>query len=106
MCSSDLLAEAGKVVLVDGRSRKAFDYGHIPGAVWLAPGNPADVQAFVAKYPRNATFVAYCSSETCHVSQYLAEQLVRTGAVSNVFVMPGGYAEYLVSTRPQTKANP
>lgn len=96
------LMAAQKIVLVDARTKAAFDLGHIPGAV-LLPSNASvtDLQSFAALYPKDTPLVVYCSSTSCHTSQNMAQQLVTVAGFKNVSHMPGGFAEYtLAQTTP------
>lgn len=100
------MLEAGQIVLVDSRPKSAYDLGHIPGAVLLPSNAPlTELQAFAAKYPKDAAIVVYCNSTTCRSSQQLARQLLTLGRFTNVSEMPGGYAEYTMAqaSRPKTK---
>jgi rhodanese-related sulfurtransferase len=101
------LLEAGKIVLVDSRPKSAFDLGHIPGAVSLPSDAPlTELQAFVAKHPKDSALVVYCNSTTCRSSQQLAHQLISLGKFRNVSEMPGGFAEYTVAQAAKPKAKP
>lgn len=101
------LLEAGKIVLVDSRPTSAFNLGHIPGAVSLPSDAPlTELQAFVAKHPKDSALVVYCNSTTCRSSQQLAHQLISLGKFRNVSEMPGGFAEYTVAQAAQPKAKP
>lgn len=94
-----VLLEAGKIVLVDARLQANYDLGHIPGAVLLPATSTADeLRAFAGKYPKPTAFVTYCGSDTCHMSQQLAELLVKICGFTNVSHMPGGFAEYLIAS--------
>jgi len=92
------LLAAHKIVLVDARTKAAFDLGHIPGAVLLPSNAPLpELQAFAAQYPKDTALVIYCSSTACGASQHLTQQLAAVGGYTNVSEMPGGFAEYTVA---------
>jgi rhodanese-related sulfurtransferase len=101
------LMAAQKVVVVDARTKAAFDLGHIPGAV-LLPSNASvpELQTFAAQYPKDTAVVVYCSSTTCHTSQNMAQQLVTVGGFKNVSNMPGGFAEYTLAQTSRTQTKP
>jgi rhodanese-related sulfurtransferase len=92
------LMASQKVVVVDARTKAAFDLGHIPGAVLLPPNaSVRDLQSFAALYPKDTPLVVYCSSTSCHTSQNMAQQLVTVAGFKNVSHMPGGFAEYTLA---------
>jgi rhodanese-related sulfurtransferase len=89
------LAEAGSVLLLDVRSRDAFDMGHIPGAVWfpiLAP--PEKYAELTNQYAADVPIVAYCAGGACNSSLVVAFRLVMDYGFKSVFHMPGGYPEW------------
>lgn len=92
------LLAAQQVVVVDARTKAAYELGHIPGAV-LLPANATipELQAFAAKYPKHTPLVVYCSSTSCHTSQNMAQQLATVAGFKNVSTMPGGFAEYTLA---------
>lgn len=84
-----------QVVLVDCRSRAAFEAAHIPGAVLLSePPSAEDFAAFRRQYPTNAHVVVYCSSTSCSLSFKLAHRLAREGGYSFVQFMTGGFFDW------------
>lgn len=84
-----------KIVLVDARSRGAYDAGHIPGAVLLSePPMPDDFAAFLRDHPTNTHVVVYCSSTSCSLSFRLAHRLAREGGYGLVQYMTGGYLDW------------
>ncbi len=86
----------GEVVLLDARSKAAYDAGHIPGAVSLPePASHEEIAAFRQRYPTNTHLVAYCSSTSCSLSFKLAHRLAREGGYGFVQYMTGGYFEWL-----------
>ncbi|MEI6653383.1 MAG: rhodanese-like domain-containing protein [Verrucomicrobiota bacterium] len=101
------LMAAQKVVVVDARTKVAFDLGHIPGAV-LMPANASvpELQAFATQYPKDTPLVVYCSSTTCHSSDNVVKQLVNVAGFKNVSLMPGGFAEYTLAQTPSPPTKP
>lgn len=89
------LAEAGQLVLVDARSKGAFEAGHIPGAISLPQSSSDEVLAeFSRQYPTNTHLVVYCSSTSCSLSFKLAYRLAKDFGFTHVEFMTGGYLEY------------
>jgi rhodanese-related sulfurtransferase len=80
---------------VDAREAVYYQTEHIPGAISLPAGSPpADLIAFVTKYPRETALVVYCGSPQCPLSHQLVAVLTGQLGYSNVREMPGGFAEY------------
>lgn len=92
------LLAANQIVLIDARLKETFALSRIPGAVSLPAYSPVEeLQAFAAKYPRDTHFVIYCNSDTCDMSHDLAGKLARQFGFTNLTLMPGGFAEYLIA---------
>lgn len=99
-----LLAEK-QIVLVDARLAETYALSRIPGAVSLPAYSPiAELEAFAAKYPRETRFVIYCNSESCDMSHELAAKLARHFGYTNLSLMPGGFAEYVIAESSTGKA--
>lgn len=91
------LQASGQIVLIDARLAETYALSRIPGAVSLPAYSPVEqLQAFAAKYPQNTRFVIYCNSETCDMSHELAGKLARQFGYTNLALMPGGFAEYVI----------
>ena len=91
------LLEAGKIVLVDGRTPAAYQVEHIPGAISLSVKSPpAEFAAFAANYPTGTNVVVHCGSDMCELSHELAVKLVKEMGFTNVQEMPGGITEYII----------
>jgi predicted sulfurtransferase len=52
------LVEKGEAVIVDVRSRSAWDMGHVAGA-WLIPGE--ELQARLSQLPKDKLIITYCT---------------------------------------------
>jgi rhodanese-related sulfurtransferase len=99
------LLAAGQIVLVDARLAETYALSRIPGAVSLPAYSPTEqLQAFAAKHPRDTRFVIYCNSEACDMSHELAAKLARQFGYTNLALMPGGFAEYVIAE--SSAANP
>jgi len=87
-----------QIVLIDARLKETYNLSHIPGAVSLpAYSLPEELQAFATKYPGHTRFVLYCNSDTCDMSHELAGKLAGIYGYTNLSVMPGGFAEYVIA---------
>jgi len=92
------LLAANQIVLIDARLAETYALSRIPGAISLAAYSPvAELQAFAAKFSRDTRFVIYCNSETCDMSHELAAKLARQFGYTNLALMPGGFAEYVIA---------
>jgi rhodanese-related sulfurtransferase len=89
------LLEQEAIVLADGRSRQAFEAGHIPGAVSLPLATlNEEIGSFKNKFPTDTTIIVYCSNIRCGIAQKLSYVLMNYHGYSDVHVMPGGYLEW------------
>ncbi len=64
-------------VLVDVRSRDAFDRGHVPGAVHIPLATLTEER--LAQYPADLLFVVYCAGPHCNASTRAAGRLAGLG---------------------------
>ncbi|MEM9381150.1 MAG: rhodanese-like domain-containing protein [Planctomycetota bacterium] len=64
-------------VLVDVRSREAFDAGHVPGAIHIPQAQLTEAR--LADYPADTLFVVYCAGTHCNGSTRAAMRLARLG---------------------------
>jgi len=95
------LLATNSIVLVDARSRSAYQAGHIPGAVSFPFGASTEQdESFVSEYPPATALVVYCDGSDCDVAGLLAEKLIRKYGYVNVRRMPGGLAEWKVFAVP------
>ena len=83
---------AGKVLIVDGRSREAFDAWHVPGAVsipfdYLMPVSAEDLNRVAASGA--AAVVVYGDGEDPDCGEELARELAGNG-IRNVRFVKGG----------------
>lgn len=92
------LLAANQIVLIDARLAETYALSRIPGAISLPAYSPvADLQAFAERFSRETRFVIYCNSETCDMSHELAAKLARQFGFTNLALMPGGFAEYVIA---------
>ncbi|MEM1182563.1 MAG: rhodanese-like domain-containing protein [Acidobacteriota bacterium] len=64
-------------VLLDVRSREAYDAGHVPGATHLPHWQMSEKR--VAEYPEDTVFVVYCAGPHCNGSTRGALRLAKLG---------------------------
>ena len=102
------IVEAGEAVLVDSRSRAAYQAGCIPGAVSLPVKKIDDeIPGFIQKYRLDTILIVYCADPTCGTSKTAAQILIEHGYDSqNVFYMAGGYAEWQIAQASRPSQTP
>jgi rhodanese-related sulfurtransferase len=88
---ADLAAGVPGLVVVDSRSREAWDQGHLPGAIHLPTREIADRAG--AEVPADAVVVTYCWGPGCNGATRAALAFAALGY--QVKEMIGGY-EYWV----------
>ncbi|MDP8222721.1 MAG: rhodanese-like domain-containing protein [Candidatus Lernaella stagnicola] len=78
------------VLLIDGRSRESYRYGHLPGAVNF-PGYLFDRQEPIAGLPEDRTrpIIVYCGDDHCGISDYVTQRLLDMG-YEHVYVYEEG----------------
>jgi rhodanese-related sulfurtransferase len=89
---ADLTAGTAGVVVVDSRSRDAWDQGHLPGAVHIPTASVAELAPGLLD-PATTTVVTYCWGPGCNGATRAALVFARLGY--RVKEMIGGY-EYWV----------
>lgn len=94
------MVEKKEAILLDGRSAKDYENGHIPGAYSLSVAE-FDVRFPVvsAHFSKGDRLVVYCGSGDCSLSRRLAEQLREKG-YSNVRIYYGGYNQWFLGGYP------
>lgn len=78
-------------VLLDVRSHRNFDEGHVPGAVSLPHGKI--VQSKLAAWPEDMMFVTYCAGPHCNGASRGAIRLAKLGRA--VKIMVGGVTGWI-----------
>jgi rhodanese-related sulfurtransferase len=99
------LASSGRIVLVDGRSAKDFEAGHIPGAYNL----PAlEMETFLPQFASQVThdqlLAVYCGGHDCSLAQILAGSLAKKG-YKRLKIYYGGYSEWFLGGNPIEKGS-
>jgi rhodanese-related sulfurtransferase len=85
---------AGRLFVIDVRSPKSYQAGHIPGAVNVPLADTARRAAEVRAQAGNRRIVTYCSCPTEHLSTEAAVELAKHG-VMNVSALVGGYLDWV-----------
>ena len=73
----EALQEGQHVVVVDGRSREAYEKEHIPGAICIP--HRTITKDLVAGLDRTALYVTYCDGVGCNASTKTALKLLTLG---------------------------
>ncbi len=73
----DLTTKGPRFVLLDVRSREAYDRGHVPGAVSLPHGEIDETT--VARWPVTTLFVVYGDGVHCNAADKAGVRLARLG---------------------------
>ena len=98
------IVSEGDVVILDIRDEHSYVDGHIPGAILLP--FPAVDSAARGLQGLDASIITYCSCPAEESSLAAALQL-RGAGIENVFVLVGGYPEWVKQQRPVIQgANP
>ena len=98
------IVSEGDVVILDIRDEHSYLDGHIPGAI-LVPF-PAVDSAAQSLQGINASIITYCSCPA-EESSLAAALRLRDAGFENVFVLVGGYPEWVKQQRPVIRgANP
>jgi len=87
-------------IWVDARPDAEFEREHIPGAVLLNEDRWNElVPQFLATWSPEKRVVVYCSSQSCNASREVARRLRDEAQLKNVFVLQGGWEEWLKSRK-------
>jgi len=85
-------------IWVDARPDEDFARDHVPGAVSLNEDRWSDLlPAFLPMWSPDKKVVVYCSSQSCNASREVARRLRSEAQLQNVFVLQGGWEEWLKS---------
>lgn len=99
VCLSTVLEQWGNDVLwVDARNKKAFQYGHVQGALWLPEKDvenqlaiPESMEAIGMAGVEGRKVVVYCASDGCGAADFVANAIHATGFHSEIYVLHGGW---------------
>ncbi len=83
-------------IWVDARPDEDFAHNHVPGAFSLNEDRwNALLPQFLAAWSPAKKVVVYCSSLNCNASREVAHRLRDEAQLKNVFVLEGGWEEWL-----------
>jgi len=85
-------------VWIDARPDEEFQRDHVPGAISLNEDRWNDLlPQFLASWSPEKKVVVYCSSQSCNASREVAKRLRDEAQLKSVFVLQGGWEEWLKS---------
>jgi rhodanese-related sulfurtransferase len=86
----------GNAIWVDARPDEEFARDHVPGALSLNEDRWNELlPQFLAAWSPEKKIVIYCSSQSCNASREVAHRLRNEAQLPNVFVLKGGWEEWL-----------
>jgi len=89
-------AWGANAIWVDARPDVEFEREHVPGAVPLNEDRWNELlPQFLAAWSPEKSIVVYCSSQSCNASREVARRLRDEAQLKNVFVLKGGWEEWL-----------
>ena len=90
----------GNVIWVDARPDAEFERDHVPDAVPLNEDRWNELlPQFLATWSPEKRVVVYCNSQSCNASREVARRLREEAQLRNVFVLQGGWEEWLKSRK-------
>jgi len=93
-------AWGGNAIWVDARPDNEFARDHVPGALSLNEDRWNELlPQFLAAWSQEKKVVVYCSSQSCNASREVARRLRNEAQLKNVFVLEGGWEEWLRTNR-------
>jgi len=87
-------------IWVDARPDNEFASDHVPSALLLNEDRWSELlPQFLAAWSPEKKIVVYCSSQGCNASREVARRLRKEAQLPNVFVLEGGWEEWLKTNR-------
>ena len=87
-------------VWVDARPDDEFSKDHVPGAFSLNEDRWNELlQQFLPKWSPDKKVVVYCSAQSCNTAREVAKRLRDEAQLKDVFVLKGGWEEWLKKNR-------
>ncbi len=81
---------------IDARPDEEFARDHVPGALQLNEDRWNELlPQMLAAWSPEKRIVVYCSSQSCGSSREIAQRLRTDTALPNIFVLAGGWEEWL-----------
>jgi len=88
------------VIWVDARPDNEFERDHIPGAILLNEDRWNELlPQFLGQWSPEKQVVVYCSAQSCNASREVAKRLREEAQLKDVFVLGGGWEEWLNNKR-------
>jgi rhodanese-related sulfurtransferase len=88
------------VIWVDARPDDEFALDHVPGSISLNEDRWNELlPKFLAVWSPGKKIVVYCSSLSCNVSREVAKRLRKEAQLPDVFVLEGGWEEWVKKNR-------
>jgi rhodanese-related sulfurtransferase len=88
------------VIWVDARPDDEFARDHVPGALLLNEDRWNELlPQFLAAWSPGKKVVVYCSAQSCDLAREVAERLRKEAQVADVFVLEGGWEDWLKKNR-------
>ena len=89
-------AWGGNAIWVDARPDDEYAREHIPGAMSLNEDHwNTLLPQFLTTWSPEKKVIVYCSSLSCNASREIARRLRKEAQLQNVFVLEGGWEEWL-----------
>ena len=97
----DLVRSWGDIVIwVDARPDNEYEENHIPGAISLNEDRWNELlPQFLGQWSPDKKVVVYCSTKSCNLAGDVARRLREEAQLNGVFVLEGGWEEWLKDRR-------
>lgn len=83
-------------IWIDARPDEEFAHAHVPGAFSLNEDRWNELlPQFLPNWSPDKKIVVYCSAESCNAALEVAKRLREEAQLQNVFVLQGGWEEWL-----------
>jgi rhodanese-related sulfurtransferase len=87
-------------IWVDARPDEEFARDHVPGAFSLNEDRWNELlPQFLPNWSHGKKVVVYCSAESCNAAREVAKRLRDEAQLTDVFVLQGGWEEWLKSRK-------
>jgi len=87
-------------IWVDARPDNEFEQDHVPGAIRLNEDRWNELlPTLLAQWSLEKKIIVYCSSQSCNASREVARRLRDEAGLKDVFVLRGGWEEWLKNRR-------
>jgi rhodanese-related sulfurtransferase len=89
-------AWGGNAIWIDARPDEEFARDHVPAALSLNEDRWNELlPQFLVAWSPEKKIVVYCGSQSCNASREVARRLRKEAQLPNVFVLEGGWEEWL-----------